>query len=300
MAHNSYAPPLGTHTPGRTNTQQQALGRIGLACVLLIGGLIVAVPAYMGTLPPDLRQNLRLGVPVALLLVTVLIYSARRLEPYRQIALALLAVSLGLAAARFVGDVPLTWLGWSVDTPQGATIGKVGESLPIILAILLVTLLGGGSLSSLFLRRGQLGRSLVYGLGIGVLCLIPFVVMGGLTATLARPATTVLAWLPWLIVFSLVNGFTEELWFRGSWMSRFGEVVGPRTALYTTTAIFALSHVIVYWSQPYALAILAVVWVLLGYACGWVTYKTNTLWGAVLGHALADVLFMLGTFAAIA
>lgn len=271
-----------------------------MLCLLLIGGLLVAIPAYMPALLPELRQNLRLGMPAVLLLVTLLTYTVTTLKPYRQIALAYFAVSLALAVDRYVGDLPLNWLGWSADTPRGAAIGKIGESVPVILAILLFTRVGGEKLSSLYLRRGQLAPSLALGLGIGAFCLVPFVMMGGLQATLDQDAATILGWLPWLVAFSLANGFMEELWFRGSWMSRFGEVLGLRTALLLTTLIFTLVHVIVYWSQPYALLSLTVVWALLAYACGWVTQKTNTLWGAVLGHTLADILFMLGTFAAIA
>lgn len=298
MATKGYAAPLGTQFPGKTGAQHKAVEHVALLCVLVIGGLVVTIPAYMTTLPPELRQNLRLGLPPALLLVTILAYTVAFLKPYRQIALAYLAVSLALAVDRYVGDLPREWLGWSAATPQGAAIAKLGESLPIILAILLFTRLGGRELSSLYLRRGQLVQSLAWGLGIGAFCLVPFVSMGGLQATLNLDTAKVLAWLPWLFVFSLVNGFMEELWFRGSWMSRFAELLGPRTALYLAALIFTLSHVIVYWSQPYTLLTLSVVWALLACACGWVTLKTNTLWGAVLGHTIADVLFMLGTFAA--
>ena len=230
MANKAYAPHLGTSTPGTTGAQQQVVGRLAVLCVLLIGGLLVAIPAYMPTLQPELRQNLRLGMPAVLLLVTLLTYTTAALKPYGKIALAYFAVSLALALDRYVGDLPLNWLGWSANTPQGAAMGKIGECVPIILAILLFTRLGGEKLSSLYLRRGQLGRSLALGLGIGAFCLVPFVLMGGLQATLNQDAATILSWLPWLVAFSLANGFMEELWFRGSWMSRFGEVLGPRTA----------------------------------------------------------------------
>lgn len=298
MATNKHTLPLATQTPGRTGTQHDVLVRLAVLCLLLVGGLIVSLPAYMTTLAPDLRQNLRLGVPLALVIVTLLAYTVTALKPYRQIALAYLAVSVGLGVARYVGGIPLNWLGWSAETPPGAAIDKIGECLPIILAILIFNRIGGGRLSSLFLQRGQLGTSLALGLAIGAFCLVPFVIMGGLDATLAQGAPIVLSWLPWLVLFSLVNGFMEELWFRGSWMGRIGEVLGPNAALYLAALIFTLMHVIVYWSEPYSIAILTVVWFLLGFACGWVTYKTKSLWGAVLGHTLADILFMLGTFAA--
>lgn len=294
---NIYAPPLGTSAPRAAPAQAQALRRAVLFLVFLVVGLLVSVPAYMTSLAYDLRFSLRLGVPIFLFLVTLMTYTGASLKPYRRVALVYLAVSVGLLVVRYAGGLPLAWLGWSAGTQQADAVNKFGESWPLVAAILLFVALSGDKLSSLYLRRGDLQRSLIFGFAIGAFCFLPFVAMGGLQATLSLPPGTVLAWMPWLIAFSVVNGFTEELWFRGAWMSRIGEVLGPRGALHVTALIFMLMHVIVFWSQPYTLVILAIVWWLLGYACGWVTQKTNTIWGAVLGHAIADVLFMLGTYA---
>ena len=40
--------------------------------------------------------------------------------------------------------------------------------------------------------------------------------------------------------------------------------------------------------------------VLLGLAYGWITQRTDTLWGAVLAHAAADAFLMLGGLATLA
>jgi membrane protease YdiL (CAAX protease family) len=37
--------------------------------------------------------------------------------------------------------------------------------------------------------------------------------------------------------------------------------------------------------------------ILLGLAYGWITQRTDTLWGAVLAHAAADAFLMLGGLA---
>ena len=102
-----------------------------------------------------------------------------------------------------------------------------------------------------------------------------------------------------MIIFSVTNGFFEELWFRGSWLPRYAPHLGPTGALVSTSLVFILFHVMVYWGQPAAVLIqLTAAWAVLGFSCGILTQKTGSLWGAVLTHAYADLIFIMGTFAA--
>ena len=118
----------------------------------------------------------------------------------------------------------------------------------------------------------------------------------GAGALLTVPVPTILSWLPWVVLFSVANGFMEELWFRGSWFGTFRELVGTPAALHVTSLAFSLVHVIVYWSEPAALAVLWPVFLYVGYACAFIVRKTESLWGAVLGHVLVDVMFVLVSF----
>ena len=52
-------------------------------------------------------------------------------------------------------------------------------------------------------------------------------------------------------------------------------------------------HVIVYWGDPTTVAILTPVWLYMGYAYALIRRKTGSLWGPVLAHAIADVMFLL-------
>ena len=104
------------------------------------------------------------------------------------------------------------------------------------------------------------------------------------------------SWLPWIVLFSVANGFMEELWFRGLWYGAFKHVLGSSAAIHVTSWAFCLMHVIVYWGDPMAIAMLTPAWLFMGYAYGMIMRKTGSLWGPVLAHAIADVLFLFVSF----
>lgn len=63
---------------------------------------------------------------------------------------------------------------------------------------------------------------------------------------------------------------------------------------------WALMHGMVTYFAGFQL-VLFVAWdVLLGLAFGWITQRTDTLWGAILAHAIADALLVLGMLSTLA
>jgi membrane protease YdiL (CAAX protease family) len=158
--------------------------------------------------------------------------------------------------------------------------------------------LSGKDLGSLSFRKGKVGMGFLLSL-IPLTCLIGFfVAMGGVQGVRSLPRGTFVSWIPWLVTFSVANGFMEELWFRGLWLDRFSDVLGGRAALALTTVIFTGMHLGAYWGGPIlVLAELTVAWTVLGFFAGWITQKTGSLWSAVLVHALYDVAFMVKYFA---
>ena len=194
-----------------------------------------------------------------------------------------------------MGSGPLDWLGLSSSSPQGAAVAKItSEVLPVCTGIFLAAFLARLSFESLGLRGGQVWLSL----GLGLLATVPLLVLfavdpsGGSKAVLALPMATLRAWLPWIVAFSLANGFMEELWFRGLWFATFKQVLGPSAAMHVTSVAFCAMHVIVYWGDPTTVLILTPVWLYMGYAYALIVRKTGSLWGPVLAHAAADVIFM--------
>jgi membrane protease YdiL (CAAX protease family) len=66
--------------------------------------------------------------------------------------------------------------------------------------------------------------------------------------------------------------------------------------LHVTSVSFALLHIVVYVGDVAMVLLLAPAWLYLGYACGLIVRKTGSLWGAVLTHAVADILFVAVAF----
>ena len=117
---------------------------------------------------------------------------------------------------------------------------------------------------------------------------------GTTKALLAVPAATILSWLPWIVLFSVANGFMEELWFRGSWLGAFSGVIGISAAMHVTSIAFGAvtRHRGSGTSRSITLMQLAPVWLYMGYAYALIVRKTGLAIGVVLAHAIADALFL--------
>jgi membrane protease YdiL (CAAX protease family) len=273
--------------------------RVGVSLALLLATLLMTVPIYGGWLSGNLQPAFRFGLPLlwgGLALIAARIKSPK---PISTLLLSLFGVSLGFGIAYVVGSRPLDWLGLSWATPKGAAVAKIfSEVLPVCGAIFLAALLARLSLEFLGLRGGRVWLSL----GLGLLATIPLLVLfavdpsGGRDSVLSTPAATIKSWLPWILLFSVANGFMEELWFRGLWFGTFKQVIGSSAAMHVTSVAFCMMHVIVYWGDPMAIAMLTPAWLFMGYAYALILRRTGSLWGAVAAHAIADVLFLLIAF----
>lgn len=273
--------------------------RVWVSLALLAAAVFATVPVYGGLPSQGLTIAHRFGLT---LLWSVLAFaSARvgRLKPLRPAFMGLFGVSLGFALAYMIGGRPAGLLGLSTSTPQGAAADKLlSEALPVCAAIFLATALARRGLDSLGLLHGRVWLSVALGLLATAPVLALFVVdpSGSSRAVLAVPAATLRSWMPWLVLFSIANGSMEELWFRGAWFGSFEEVLGSSAAMHVTSAAFCVVHVIVYWREPTAIAMLTPVWLYMGYAYAGIVRKTGSLAGPVLSHAIADVMFLLVTF----
>ena len=162
--------------------------------------------------------------------------------------------------------------GIDPDTPAGWAVDKLGGSLTVVVVVLALTLVSGRTPSSLYLRRGRLGLGLAVGLATfaaAAATAIPLAgfLFGGRDLGLAR----VLPWTPWLLVFVLSNAFAEELLFRGLFLGPLEPLIGR------------------FHANLAALLPLALAW-------GWLTQKSEGIWGSVLLHAGMDISVMVGMF----
>ena len=155
-------------------------------------------------------RSSRLLLPLLWLLLAWASGRQTWLAPYRKAFLAFFAVSLGLWGAWLIGDWPLRRLGLALDSLEGVAAAKVAEVVPVVAAILIVNRLEGEDWAGLFLRRGRLGRSLLYGAGLGAVLWLIFLAMGGWQAIAYAGASRLLAALPFCCSLR---------WRTGSWRS---------------------------------------------------------------------------------
>ncbi|MCJ7732369.1 CPBP family intramembrane metalloprotease, partial [Candidatus Bathyarchaeota archaeon] len=99
-------------------------------------------------------------------------------------------------------------------------------------------------------------------------------------------------------LFSVSNGFMEELIFRGLFLGKYGELFGRRGALLLVSFVFALFHVILLPFMGLGMVLVFTVFLFFqGYIWGVIYQRTGSIWGSILAHAVADVLFVLAAFA---
>jgi CAAX protease family protein len=279
--------------------QPKGTPRAWASFVLLAIALAMTVPIYSGWLSGDAERAYRFGLPLLWGALALAAARIERVKPFSPLLLSLFGVSLGFALAYMVGSRPVDALGLSWHTPKGAAVAKIlSEVIPMCAAIFLAAALARRSLESLGVRAGRVWLSL----GLGLLATIPLLALfafdpsGGRQAVVSTPGVVLRSWLPWIVLFSIANGFMEELWFRGLWYGAFKQVLGAPAAMHVTSLAFCIMHVIVYWSDPMAIAMLTPAWLFMGYAYAVIMRKTGSLWGPVLAHAIADVLFLLIAF----
>ena len=215
----------GEAAPSLLRGAPRVLASLGL----LLVALGMSVPVYGGWLSGGVEDAYRFGLPVLWGAGALAVGTSARLNKFQPLLLSLFGVSFGFALAHVVGSQPLGWFGLSPSTPQGAAVAKIiSEVVPVCAGIFLGAFLARVTLQTLALRGGRVRLSL----GFGLLSSIPLVALfvidpsGGSEAVLALPTSTLFAWLPWIVAFSVANGFMEELWFRGSWFASFKQLLG--------------------------------------------------------------------------
>ena len=135
------------------------------------------------------------------------------------------------------------------------------------------------------------------GFVIGLLLFIYFLSQGGWQVFHDGNLAKLLPTIGWITIFSIFNGFMEELWFRGLFLSRFEWQLGPRWAFWLSALTFGLLHAFGSFTGTLGSLLLTLFTFLLGIAFCFVVQRTRNIWGAVTGHFFADFFMMLGYFA---
>ncbi len=219
----------------------------------------------------------------------------------RAIALALFSAALANAVMAVAGGPVLGLLPPPASGAQRLAFDKVAQAIPVVLTLLLVTLLVDRDLGAAFLRKSNR-----WGIQIGLAVFAAFAAIfvaiavlqagapktAGLTAS-GVPLSTLVAALPWILVFIFTNSFMEELWFRGIFLGKLRPVLGVTLAIVATALVFASPHFMaVYVSDAQRVLFAAIVFGL-GLLNAWVMLKSDSIWGSVLIHAGYDLFVII-------
>jgi membrane protease YdiL (CAAX protease family) len=148
--------------------------------------------------------------------------------------------------------------------------------LMVVVPILVLTKLSGADLKSIFIKRGDLWM----GLGIGALVFV-FLGTASFMFAVTRFSSTKLLGdaVVWGLVFSIANGFMEELWLRGIFLKRLAPLLGVGGSVLPTALVFGLMHGFAFYFDPIALIFYMLNTVALGLACGYLMMKSDSIWG---------------------
>jgi membrane protease YdiL (CAAX protease family) len=230
------------------------------------------------------------------LLAPVLVFLGYKLvkdESLKRVFYGFFSISIGFLVAWLLVNVPGYFVS-DLDTVMGWGVSKFFEALPICVS---VYVLGshGESFTTLGLRGGNVMRSLGYGLVASVLGFVQYLVMVGFVFRFTF--SQLVSWTPWLVLFASSNAMMEELIFRGLFLGNYTELLGGRVSLLLISFVFALFHGILLPFMGLSVVIIFVCFLFLqGYVWGFIFKKTGSLWGSVLAHAVADILFTLAVF----
>ncbi|MFZ0127822.1 MAG: CPBP family intramembrane glutamic endopeptidase [Candidatus Dormiibacterota bacterium] len=266
------------------------------ATVLVIGelGLGAALLIPITFSDPNGVDPYLARLSVASVLITLPSLFVRRLEPARPILLALAAVAatytLLAAGPQILFDLLGTHSGSFDAQVFWASFAQAAGTLLIALAA--IRLVAPEWRPSLRLRHlslrglatGVLGSALLIGIGLA----LPANLLG-------RVALQPVAFgrdLPWLGPANALQAFSQEVQFRGLLLGALERTMSPRWANVSQAAVFGLAHLAISYGGPEAPFV--PITFLVGLAFGWLVRRTNSLWPAVILHAVADIALQFG------
>ena len=269
--------------------------RILVFLIFLVCGL--GLPSLSGllifsALPIQLTIPYTLVLAVIFLSITIFLRSQKSIRCYWQVFFAFFIASLALLFD-FLINMPS-------NTMTGLALDMLVSTLIIVSTIILLTIVSGNSLGSIYLKKGNLKLGLIFGLAgffFFALTSIPAAeyLFQGQTLSVQR----VIAWLPWIIPIVLLNGLREEILYRGLFLGRFELKLGSKTSNLLQAIIFSLSHSVAGVGlnayTPYIWG-LVVFTFSLGLAWGYIMQRTDSMLGSVLFHAGTDIPVFIGIF----
>jgi membrane protease YdiL (CAAX protease family) len=261
---------------------------VGLLTIATLGlGAALLVPIAFSD-PNGVDPYLaRLSATSVLLVVAA--FTLRRLAPARPLLLALLAVA---ASYTLLSAGPAIIQHLFGARAPGFTTQVFLASVLQVLATMLVVVIAHRALPVGVRANTRLRR-----LGIGVIAVAVAACVLLLLAGLALPAqllgrfglqpVQIARDLPWLAPACALQAFSQEVQFRGLLMGALERTMSTGCANVAQAMVFGLSHLAIAYGGP--LAPFVPVTFVVGLVFGLLVQRTNSLWTAVIIHAVADV-----------
>lgn len=268
--------------------------RLALSVLLFLGASAAILPySFSAHIPKTLRLPIWGGITLVFLILALLARRSSRFQPYWVAIYAMFVAGAAFLADWFLSDWLAPLFGVTLKSPAGYGLELLESMLVVVVTTIALVMLAGGDLKSLLLKRGKIKWWLPVGLlgfGFFAITVIPAAtnLFGGTNVTWAR----ILPWTPWILMFVLSNGVREEILFRGLLLPRFKPLIGVRPTLLVTSLVFSLAHIGVNYT-PMLLLFLGITFGL-GMIFASLAHDTDSLWGAVLVHAGADIPVIVG------
>jgi len=267
-----------------------------ISIVLLACGLLVFVfgTNYYSVFPTNDSQAYRAILAAIFLGAALILRRNESSEQYSHIAYAFFIATVAFFITSLtlaLRDSLLTSFHVPIDTPRYLALIKVFESLLVVSVIIILTLLWGEDLGSLYIKKGRLGLSLFIGFSLLAINTATGIVTG---ASLGQAGEQLIAQLPWALLFSSANGLMEELLFRGLFLRRFASVIGVVGSIIVTSVVFTVMHAAASYMNPVEAILFQVIIFPMALLFAYLMHKSDNVWGSALYHAGSDVfLFYL-------
>jgi len=275
---------------------------VGRQLILAIVCLCAGIVPFARSIPGDYT---RIVYTAVLLAFALFARNRASLRKYWELAFAFFILGLVAVLDSFVNG----YVGTSIlhdppnggdplaSTVSGTTVIQLLDSLSAIVPIVVLTRLSGSDLGSIYVRKGVLGRWLVF-------AVVFFVLFYFLLATLPlRPDSPAqrllpqsgtltlgrfLVLTPALLVVSFSNAFEEEFLFRGLFLQKYGVFFGPRIGNVLQAMVFASAHVGVTYTPNFLLFVVLLI-VPLGLFGGYLMRATNSVITPGIFHGAVDM-----------
>ena len=275
-----------------------------LFLLFLTGGLMIFLLGnnFNSLFPTNISTNYKWGITLLFLALAAVLRWRGGTPGYWQVAYALFIAAFANVLLWDVGNWLADWLPPLTNAAQKMAIDKLAQCIPVVLAIIMLTWVIGDDLGSIFLKKGDLRWGLRFGLiSFGVFAVI-FAVIAvlqssgphsqGLTAS-GVPLRTIVAAIPWILIFCFANSLMEELWLRGIYLKKLSPLLGATASVVVTALVFGSVHLGATYITPLEMVIFPLITFVFGLVNGFVMLKTDSIWGSVLFHAGYDLLVII-------